>query len=92
MIIPSQQKVGTSKIPGNRWRIEQPFSHRLAHHLAFTKSAQEPGCCGELCAGMGIAELRRLRQLTEENRKPKQFVADPTLDKHMLQEVIRKKL
>ncbi len=42
--------------------------------------------------GMGVAELRRLRQLEEENRKLKQLVADLTLDKHMLQEVIRKKL
>jgi putative transposase len=36
-------------------------------------------------AGMGIAELRRLRQLEEENRTLKQLVADLTLDKHMLQ-------
>jgi putative transposase len=43
-------------------------------------------------AGMGIAELRRLRQLEEENRTLKQLVADLTLDKHMLQEAIRKKL
>jgi putative transposase len=43
-------------------------------------------------AGMGIAELRRLRQLEEENRKLKQLVADLSLDKHMLQEVVRKKL
>jgi putative transposase len=43
-------------------------------------------------AGMGIAELRRLRQLEEENRKLKPLVADLTLDKHMLQEVLRKKL
>jgi putative transposase len=43
-------------------------------------------------AGMGVAELHRLRQLEEENRKLKQLVADLTLDKHMLQEVIRKKL
>jgi putative transposase len=42
-------------------------------------------------AGMGVAELRRLRQLEEENRKLKQLVADLTLDKHMLQEVLRKK-
>ena len=44
------------------------------------------------CASMGIAELRRLRQLEEENRKLTPLVADLTLDKHMLQEVIRKKL
>lgn len=43
-------------------------------------------------AGMGVAELRRLRQLEEENRTLKQLVADLTLDKHMLQEAIRKKL
>lgn len=42
-------------------------------------------------AGMGVAELRRLRQLEEENRKLKQLVADLTLDKSMLQEVLRKK-
>jgi putative transposase len=43
-------------------------------------------------AGMGVAELRRLRQLEDENRPLKQLVADLTLDKHMLQEVLRKKL
>jgi len=43
-------------------------------------------------AGMGVAELRRLRQLEDENKRLKQLVADLTLDKHMLQEVIRKKL
>jgi putative transposase len=42
-------------------------------------------------AGLGIAELRRLRQLEEENQKLKQLVADLSLDKHMLQEVLRKK-
>ena len=41
--------------------------------------------------GMGVAELRRLKQLEEENRKLKQLVADLTLDKHMLQEVLKKK-
>jgi putative transposase len=43
-------------------------------------------------AGIGVAELRRLRQLEEENRKLKQLVADLTLDKYILQEVIRKQL
>lgn len=43
-------------------------------------------------AGMGSAELRRLRQLEEENTKLKRLVADLSLDKHMLQEIIRKKL
>jgi putative transposase len=42
--------------------------------------------------GVGVAELRRMRQLEEENRKLKQLVADLSLDRHMLQEVISKKL
>jgi len=45
-------------------------------------------------AGMGVAELRRLKQLEDENRKLKQLVADLTLDKHMLhmlQDVLKKK-
>ena len=42
--------------------------------------------------GMGVAELRRLRQLEDENRQLKQLVADLTLDKHLLQEVLRKKV
>jgi putative transposase len=41
--------------------------------------------------GMGVAELARLKQLEDENRKLKSLVADLTLDKHMLQEVLRKK-
>lgn len=43
-------------------------------------------------AGMGVGEVRRLRQLEEENNKLKQLVADLSLDKAMLQEVISKKL
>ena len=42
--------------------------------------------------GMGTTELRRLKQLESENRKLKQMVADLSLDKHMLQEVLSKKL
>ena len=41
---------------------------------------------------MGVAEVRRLKQLEEENRKLKQLVADLSLDKVMLQDVIRSKL
>ena len=41
--------------------------------------------------GLGIAELRRLKQLEEENKKLKQLVADLSLDKKMLQDVLGKK-
>lgn len=43
-------------------------------------------------AGLGSSELRRMKQLEEENRQLKQMVADLSLDKHMLQDVITKKL
>ena len=43
-------------------------------------------------AGVGVSELRELRQLRDENRKLKSLVADLTLDKHILQEVLAKKV
>ena len=42
--------------------------------------------------GLGTAELRRLRQLEDENAQLKAIVADLTLDKQMLQDVLKKKL
>src|SRR5665647_931230 len=41
--------------------------------------------------GMGVAELRRLRQIEDENRRLKRPVADLTLDKQMLQDALSKK-
>ncbi len=43
-------------------------------------------------SGVGVSELRELRQLREENRKLKMLVADLSLDKHILQEVLSKKV
>ena len=40
--------------------------------------------------GLGTAELRRLRQLEEENLQLKRVVADLSLDKQMLQDVLKK--
>jgi putative transposase len=42
--------------------------------------------------GLGVSELRELRQLKDENARLKQMVADLSLDKQMLQDVIKKKL
>ena len=42
-------------------------------------------------AGMGTVEIRRLKQVQEENAKLKRLVADLSLDKTMLQDVLRKK-
>ena len=41
-------------------------------------------------AHLGVNELRRLRQLEDENARLKRLVADLTLDKHMLSEALRK--
>ncbi len=42
--------------------------------------------------GMGVSELRKLRALEQENGKLKKLVADLSLDKHILQEVLSKKV
>jgi putative transposase len=39
-----------------------------------------------------LSELREVRQLREENAKLKRLVADLSLDRHMLQEIVQKKL
>jgi putative transposase len=43
-------------------------------------------------AHLGVSELRRMRQLEEENARLKRVVADLTLAKHMLTEALRKKV
>ena len=43
-------------------------------------------------ASSGVSELRELRQLRDENARLKRLVADLTLDKHILSEVLRKKV
>lgn len=40
--------------------------------------------------GVGVSELRELRQLKEENAKLKQLVADLSLGKQILQDVVKK--
>ena len=46
----------------------------------------------KLYGGLGPSEVRRLKQLEEENRRLKEMVANLSLDKHMLQDVLSKKL
>ena len=81
---------------------EEQVAHALRQAEAGTPVAEvcrKLGISEQTCSrwkrkfgGMGVAELRRLHQIEDENRKLKQLVADLTLDKHMLQEVLRKKL
>ena len=42
-------------------------------------------------AGMGVPEIRRLKQPEDENSKLKKLVADLTLDRAMLQDVLKRK-
>jgi len=46
----------------------------------------------KIYANFGVAEIWRLKQLEDDNRRLKQLVADLTLDKQMLQDVLAKKL
>lgn len=41
--------------------------------------------------GMGVREIRRLKQLEDENGKLKRLVADVTLNRSMLQDVLKRK-
>ena len=41
--------------------------------------------------GLGVSELRRLKSLEEENSRLKKLVADLSLDKQILQDVLQKK-
>jgi putative transposase len=42
--------------------------------------------------GLMPSEMRRLKQLEEENSRLKRIVADLSLDKEMLQDIVRRKL
>ncbi len=45
----------------------------------------------QLYGGLGPSELRKMQQFEEENQKLKRLVADRSLDKAMLQDVLAKK-
>ena len=42
------------------------------------------------CSGMDVNQVRRLKELEEENRKLKQMYADLALDNRILRDVIKK--
>jgi putative transposase len=71
--------VATSLTHGRALRYAGGSVRGLLHHV--------PGHCR-----MTPPEMRRLRQLEDENAKLKRIVADLSLDKEMLQDVIRRKI
>ena len=42
--------------------------------------------------GLSVSELKRMKELEAENAKLKRLVADLSLDKHILTEIVRKKI
>jgi putative transposase len=44
------------------------------------------------CAGLMPSEMKRLRELEDENNRLKRIVADLSLDKEMLQDIVRRKI
>ena len=71
--------------------LRQAEAGTPAVEVCRTLGVSEPTFCRRKrrFAGLGVAELPRLRQLEEENRKRKQPVADLSLDKRMPQGALR---
>ena len=68
-------------------------SESLAGAVAASASASRRSTAGRSSSpASACQELRELRSLRHENSKLKQVVADLTLDRHILQEIVRKKL
>ena len=63
---------------------------RLRKSVASSASVKPRYSWKKKYGGLGPVELRRLRQLEEENAQLKRMVADLTLDKQMLQDVLKK--
>ena len=60
--------------------------------IAFAlRQAENGATVDEVCRKMGVSEIRRLKQLEDENSKLKRLVADLTLDRSMLQDVLKRK-
>lgn len=73
--------------------LRQAESGTAVEEICRKLGVSEPTFCWwkKQFAGMGVAEIRRLKQLEEENAKLKRLVADLTLDKTMLQDALRRK-
>ena len=61
---------------------------QIAHAL---RQAEHGTSVTELCRKLGVSEVRRVKQLEEENGRLKRLVADLSLDKEMLQELLKGK-
>ena len=86
------------EVHASGWKLTHNPKIRTA--TSWLKEGGEPGPLESLKLGyegsekgsQGGADLRELRQLRAENGKLKRLVAVLSLDRHMLQEIVRKKL
>ncbi len=69
--------------------LRQAESGTAVEEICRRMGVSEPAFCRwkKQFAGMGVSEIRRLKQLEDENARLKKLVADLTLDKTMLQDV-----
>lgn len=89
-----------------KWKRPSRFAERINRQLSpvvvtsvasllkadvFNPTNKPPTLWRKKYGQMAMAEIRRVRQLEEENLKRKQLVAELTLDTVMLQEVLTKK-
>lgn len=81
----SEEQIALALHQAERTSIEEVTRHLGVGQSTFYRWKQKYG-------GLLPSEVRQLRQLQEENRKLKQLVADLSLDKKMLQDVLSKKV
>ncbi|VVE39115.1 transposase [Pandoraea horticolens] len=74
----------------SKFTTDEQIAFALKQAEVGTTAAVHPINWKKKCCGLGVAELRRLKQLEEENARLKRMVADLSLDKTMLQEVVQK--
>ena len=91
-------------MPRKRYSVEQIMSKLREAEVELSQGAATPEACRKIgvstqtfyrwrnkCGGLAPSEIRRLKQLEDENGRLKRLVADLTLDKQILQDVLRKK-
>jgi len=71
---------------------QQPAGVPFAHLVLHLDSEATYYLWKRQYSGVGVSELRELRQLREENGRLKRLVADLSMDRQILQEIVSKKL
>ena len=84
-----KSKFSEEQIATALWQVDTGAPvPEVTHKLGISEATYYVWC--KRYGQMAIAEIRRMRQLEEENHKLKQLVANLALDKVILQEVLAK--